>query len=273
MRMRPSKLGGPATSLASVATGAKPLSSGTRLRRAPLARTAVLIMVLVGFSRPAAAASIVFDFNIAFSNAVTPLGPAPWLRATFDDTLASPGSDVRLTLETLGLVGQEFISEVSFNLNPAINPTEVVATKIANPNGTLQGLSAGVDAFQSAGGGKYDLLFTFGHAAGSRFTANETVVVDLNLVSGMLALGDFNVLAVRGGGDGPFYAAAHIQGIGPNGSASTWLADSDGPTGSCPGCTPTPTAVVPEPASLLLLGSALALNAVRARQQRKSAKI
>jgi len=52
----------------------------------------------------------------------------------------------------------------------------------------------------------------------------------------------FDFFSALAGGHGPFQSAAHIGGIGPDGALSGWIA---------------PTAVIPEPTTILLIGSGL----------------
>jgi hypothetical protein len=211
----------------------------------------------------ATATTLTLDSTIQFSNAVLPGGPAPWLRATFDDTAAGPGFDVRLTLQVIGLVGQEFVSAWGFNLNPAIlNPSATVDVSPVNFSAVGSAtVTWGTDCCSEDGGGLYDVGFTFPTAAGpGRFTNGESVVIDFNLTTGTLLASDFNFLATPQGGNGPFRSAAHIQGIGVDGGLSTWVADN--------GATLLIGPSVPEPSSLVLLGSGLALALGRLRRRR-----
>lgn len=209
----------------------------------------------------AAASTLVFDSTIQFSNGVLPGGPAPWLRATFDDTAAGPGYDVRLTLQAIGLTGSEFVSAWGFNLNPALgNPAGNVSVAFVNTADVGNGASVtiGTDCCAEDGAGLYDVEVDFPTAAGpNRFNNGDTVVFDFNLTTGTLLASDFNFLATPQGGNGPFHSAAHIQGIGIDGALSTWVADGG----------PTIRDVVPEPTSVALFGTGLALVARRLRRR------
>ena len=218
-----------------------------------IASVAALLLLTTLVARPAAAASLDFAFAVQFSNSTLPGGPAPWINVNLNDSTAAAGYDVRATITGTGLTGSEFITGVY--LSNTTNPAQLTANEVSDSNGALEDVLFGADAFQADGDGKYDILFDFSSNP-PRFTNGETYVVDFNWTGGSLTLASFNILAAPGGGHGPFFAAAHLQGIS-TGDGSTWIADGNGGSGDCPGCTPTPTGVVPEPASMFLLGSGL----------------
>ncbi len=88
-------------------------------------------------------------------------------------------------------------------------------------------------------------------------------MIDINWTLGTLTAADFNFLATPGGEHGPFYTAAQIQASGGG-----WVADGNGGSGTCLTCTPVGTgAEVPEPASIVLLGSGLLGAASRLRKR------
>ena len=158
------------------------------------------------------------DLDVQFSNAVLPAGPGPWLRATFDDAAAGVGFDVRVTFETLGLTGTEFVSDWTFNVNPVINPAQFTfaGVNIAASNPIIV-THAAECCNGMGGGGRYDLKFAFPTPNGlGRFIGGETVVLDIDWTAGALMASDFAFLATPQGGNGQYYSAAHIQAIGNN---------------------------------------------------------
>jgi hypothetical protein len=136
---------------------------------------------------------------------------------------------------------------------------------------TVDSISTGVDAFKADGDGLYDILIDIKSGPPAvRLTAGETAVWDLSGIAGLDAL-DFDFLSAPDGGHGPFKAAAHVQGIGPQNADSGWVAPETTTTTTTvtPTTTITPTTGgVPEPSMLLLLGSGLALASKRLRRQK-----
>lgn len=99
----------------------------------------------------------------------------------------------------------------------------------------------GSNEFQADGDGKYDLFLDLpnDNSAGHRLDIGETVVFSVTSTTVGFDSASFLVYSAPGGGNGPFQVAAHIQGLPPDNGGSDFISQ------------------VPEPASLLLLGTGL----------------
>jgi hypothetical protein len=180
------------------------------------AMVALVAVALTGATaRPAKA--LEFNLDTVFSGN-TPDGTGPWLNVTFED---SGANQVLMTVTSLLTGTSQFISQLYFNLDPAIDPTSITESGKAVDSGsfTLPTLSKGTNAFQADGDGKYDLLYDFSTAAGGRFNNSDVMTVTLSATG--LTASSFNFLSNPAGGSGPFYIAAHLQGI--SGGGSSWI--------------------------------------------------
>jgi len=190
------------------------------------------------------AATLSLGLDVEFSGGQAPAGTAPWVTAVFDDATGDPTS-VLLTIEAPGLTGGangEYLAEMSFNFDPALDPTllSFVAVDTADVGATV--VNTGVNAFMSDGDGDFDIMFDFPPPPGQpggRFTGGDAIVYEIFYAGGNIDATSFNFFSDEGGGQGTFLSAAHVQnttGAGEGGSG--WIG------------------VVPEPstASLLALG-------------------
>ncbi len=205
-----------------------------------------MVTILAGmliFSTSAQA--LQFDFNTVFSGTVMPGGSTPWATATFSGT-----STVTLTITSSMTTAGQFITEMSFNLDPALDPTKLSfsAPVSITPGLTAPTITKGVNGFQADGDGKFDILFSFQQASGAgRFDGTDSVTYTITSTEAGLTADSFNFLSAPGGGAGSWSAATHIQGIDDlaGGTTSDWIGPG---TGAFP---------TPEPGTMLLLGLGL----------------
>lgn len=179
-----------------------------------------------------------------FSGA-TPTEPSSWIGALFEDK----GTFVQLTITSMLTNPSEFFSEVYFNLNPNLDPTKLSITQLSgNLPAAKNGIQTALNGFKAGGDGYYDILFQYDTCNSTkcdRLQGSDQSVFEITYSgNGSFSASSFDFLSVEGGGQGTEHFAAHIQGIPlpEGGTTSGWIGDL-------------PT--VPEPGTLLLLGSGL----------------
>ena len=219
-----------------------------------IAAAIIAATAIVGFT-PAQAGTLTFEYDLSFGQ--TPAGGGtPWLTAVFDDG-GSAGS-VTLTMTVAGTIGGSDISELYFNLDPAMDVTDLTITRTGGtgPAGGNIDVAQGTDAHQADGDGLYDIFMDLPPPPGNdKFEAGETLTFSITDVATLITASSFNFLSTPGPGEsnaGPFLAAAHVQSTGTDGNDSDWIA---------------PSAVVPVPAAAWLFGSALGLLGWARRRQ------
>ena len=146
---------------------------------------------------------------------------------------------VRITISNVDLNG--YVR--SLYLNTSVAPLAGVSASCvdcAAIGGNL-GVSFGSNAFQADGEGLYDILIDLPTDAANRLTAGESITFDIFSTTVGFNSDSFLAFSAPGGGNGPFQTAAHIQGTGPTNSNSDWITNQP----------------VPEPATILLLGTGL----------------
>jgi PEP-CTERM motif len=160
---------------------------------------------------------------------------------------------VRLTVTNNLVDPGAFIS--SLYLNTSVAPLAGAVGTCVNctaTNGQTMTFNFGSDAFQADGDGRYDILVDFSTVSADRLLAGETIVFDITSTTVGFNANSFLVFSAPGGGNGPFRAAAHLQGL-PNGQ-SDFVAETQ----------------VPEPTSMLLLGTGLTALAAGLRKRLRS---
>ncbi|MCG6936815.1 MAG: VPLPA-CTERM sorting domain-containing protein [Gammaproteobacteria bacterium] len=207
--------------------------------------------VLAVTAIPTQAAYIQLDLGTTFSSgAVAPDGAAPYGTIVIDD--GGTSGSVTMTLTASSTIGSAIITDVYLNLDPSLDPTllsftyDGSSTGPAASGGGDNGISTGVDGFQADGDGLYDINFNFPPPPGSPGSAidfGEVVIYTITSTEAITA-SSFGFLSAPGGGEGPFYAAAHFQKTGTNNNKSAWEgADT--------------VTTVPVPAAVWLFGSGL----------------
>jgi len=203
-----------------------------------------LTVVLCVCSIPASAVSVSFDMTVIFEGPGVPANPSPWMNATFDDG-GSAGS-VNLTISTLSLEDNEKVAGVYFNLDPALDPTQLLFSAPSKTGSFADPvISTGINSFKADGDGFYDILIGFDpDGPALNFGADDAVEYTITLAS--LTAGSFNFLSAPDGGQGEYNTVVHLLSLGEF-EDSAWV-------------------TTPEPTTICLLG----LGALLLRRKRRA---
>ena len=229
-----------------------------------------LVAGVIAFALPAQATTLTFGLDYEFSGATQPENLAtPWLTAEFNDE-NTPGS-VRVTMEATNLTDAEYINNWFFNFeSPYISVDLLTISYVSGVNATVF-QNPGKNEYKADGDGLFDILFDFpqpnnpSDPSESRFGVGDTVVYDIldNLTIGKITVESFNLLSETKPNKTGYFSATHVGGIGQNDKDSGWIGD-DSNGGGGGGGDP-----IPEPATMLLLGSGLIGIAISGKKRLK----
>jgi hypothetical protein len=184
-----------------------------------------VISALSIFSAPAEAAT--YQLGNVFSDpAEAPAGSGPWL------TFSSTKMNDMVTIEfEANLTGSEYVSEWYINLDPALNPSNLVfSNPIKTGDFDLPKLAFALNAYKADGDGFYDIKLTFSPKNSERFNYGEKLSYQVSYSGGTIEETSFSFLSEPGGEIGPFTSAAHVRGTVKNGSGSAWISSVPEPT-------------------------------------------
>jgi len=200
------------------------------------------------------AVSLAMFAVVAFGSAITAQAdPVTFVLtgADFSGPTANTGGDITVHIQNIAggvrvTISNNLLDPGAFlgqlYLNTSVAPLAGAAGLCVNctaTNGQTMAFNFGSNAFQADGDGLYDILIDFSSSPADRLEPGEVIVFDLTSTTLGFTSDSFLVFSAPAGGHGPFQAAAHIQSL-PNGE-SDWISDQP----------------IPEPASLLLLGTGL----------------
>lgn len=198
-----------------------------------------------------AAQTLSFNLDtVTESNVVSPEGNAPWVTTTMNDL----GLNQVELLITLNLIGDEFMSNLSLNINPALLVNDITFSGVSTVGQfslpTITQSTNGVNGGQAT---RFDLGFDFSTSNASNGSRRFNNTDTLRYVMTYSGAGSFTSQSLNYFDDTDTNTViAHIQGIGCD-ATSAWI------TGG-------PPENIPEPRAAMLLGSFGLITLLRRRK-------
>jgi len=216
------------------------------MRRLAFAFSGLLVATVMAAGTPAAATTISYQLDVASSCAC---GASPYGQVTLNDAIAGFPGQVGVAVQLFN--GNKFVStglDASFGFNLTTNPT--ISVTIVSPSSgfALNSTTAGTVGVDGFGNFDYGLHTTNGNGAQGAVSPPLLFLVS---APGGLTVANFQQNSTNPPGSLQSFFVADILGNGNTGAVGT----SDT---TCTSCTPIPFITsVPEPTSLVLLGSGL----------------
>ena len=240
-----------------------------------------LVAGIIAFALPAQANTLTFFLDTSLPEDLDsdpwtykpdPDGAAPWLKAVFND---GGLKSVYLTLTANLGVGpdpEEDLNKVGvwyFNLDPELDATQLEFSVVGSHTApAAKTIKTGSSDLKANGDGYFDIEFGFPPSASNPFDNSDEITYLITSTQEIFAESfNFESVTKKGGsdsGENSWFTAAHIQSISEldaSGDNSTWIGGEGGLEEEGD--------PIPEPATLLLLGSGLIGIAVSGKKKFK----